>query len=199
MSRGSLYKRCGCTEIIDGKRRQLGNKCPKLRRGDGTWNPRHGTWTYATEGPGKSGRRKPIVRGGFETAKEAQQALDEMRTRIKHGVVVDDRLTVGRHLDEWLAAKGDIKTLEVPSKAMARWARQIPTLFPKGSETGHNTKATAAVWSDSAGFQKIAIELADASDKMAEFARAGDADGMAAQIKVVGAACGACHKTYRER
>ena len=44
-----------------------------------------------------------------------------------------------------VAAKGDIKTLEVPSKAMARWARQIPTLFPKGSETGHNTKATAAV------------------------------------------------------
>jgi cytochrome c556 len=34
---------------------------------------------------------------------------------------------------------------------------------------------------------------------MAEFAKAGDADGMAAQIKVVGAACGACHKTYRER
>ncbi len=98
-----------------------------------------------------------------------------------------------------VAAKGDVKTLEVPSKAMARWARQIPTLFPKGSETGHNTKATAAVWSDPAGFQKIAIELADASDKMAEFAKAGDADGMAAQIKVVGAACGACHKTYRER
>jgi len=98
-----------------------------------------------------------------------------------------------------VAAKGDIKTLEVPSKAMGRWARQIPTLFPKGSETGHNTKALATIWSDPAGFQKIAIELADASDKMAELAKAGDADGLAAQIKVVGAACGACHKTYRER
>jgi cytochrome c556 len=98
-----------------------------------------------------------------------------------------------------VAAKGDVKTLEAPSKAMARWARQIPSLFPKGSEQGHNTKALATIWSDSAGFQKTANELADASDKMAEFAKAGDADGVAAQIKVAGAACAACHKTYRER
>lgn len=98
-----------------------------------------------------------------------------------------------------VAAKGDVKTLELPAKAMARWARQIPTLFPKGSEKGHDTKATAAVWSDPAGFQKIAIDLADASDKMAELAKAGDADRLAAQIKVAGAACAACHKSYRER
>jgi integrase len=104
-----LFKRCGCTEIVDGKRRQLGGKCPKLRRADGTWNPRHGTWTYAMEGPGKGGKRKPIVRGGFDTAKEAQQALDEARARLKHGIVVNDRMTVGRYLDEWLAAKGDIR------------------------------------------------------------------------------------------
>jgi integrase len=61
------------------------------------------------EGPGKGGKRKPIVRGGFDTAKEAQQALDEARARLKHGIVVNDRLTVGRYLDEWLAAKGDIR------------------------------------------------------------------------------------------
>jgi hypothetical protein len=95
-----LFKRCGCSEIVNGKRRQLGSKCPKLRRADGTWNPRHGTWTYAMEGPAKSGKRKPIVRGGFDTAKEAQQALDEARARLKHGIVVNDRLTVGRYLDE---------------------------------------------------------------------------------------------------
>ncbi len=61
------------------------------------------------EGPGKGGKRKPIVRGGFDTAKEAQQALDEARVKLKHGIVVNDRLTVGRYLDEWLAAKGDIR------------------------------------------------------------------------------------------
>ncbi len=88
-----------------------------------------------------------------------------------------------------VAAKGDVKTLEVPAKAMARWTRQFPTLFPKGSEQGHNTKALPAIWTDPAGFQKTAIDLADASDKMAELAKAGDADAVAAQVKVVGDAC----------
>ncbi len=64
-----------------------------------------------------------------------------------------------------VAAKGDVKTLENPAKAMARWIRQFPTQFPKGSEEGHNTKALPAVWSDTAGFQKAANDLADAIDQ----------------------------------
>ena len=98
-----------------------------------------------------------------------------------------------------VAAKGDVKTLENPAKAMARWIRNFPTQFPPGTEEGHNTKALAAVWSDAAGFQKAANTLAEAADKLATLAKAGDADGVAAQVKVVGDACGACHRTYRER
>jgi cytochrome c556 len=98
-----------------------------------------------------------------------------------------------------VAAKGDVKTLETPAKAMARWMRQFPTQFPKGSEEGHNTKALPAVWSDMAGFQKTASEMADASTKLAELAKAGDADGVAAQVKVMGDTCAACHRTYRAR
>lgn len=95
--------------------------------------------------------------------------------------------------------KGDVKTLETPAKAMARWIRQFPTQFPKGSEEGHNTKALPPVWSDTAGFVKAANDLAEAATKLAELAKAGDADGVAAQVKVVGDACAACHRTYRAR
>ena len=98
-----------------------------------------------------------------------------------------------------VAAKGDVKTLENPAKAMARWIRQFPTQFPKGSEEGHNTKALPAVWSDMAGFQKAANDFADASTKLAELAKAGDADAVAAQVKVVGDDCAACHRTFRAR
>jgi cytochrome c556 len=98
-----------------------------------------------------------------------------------------------------VAAKGDVKTLEAPAKAMARWIKQFPTQFPKGSEEGHDTKALPAVWSDPAGFQKAADNLADAATKLAELAKAGDAEAVAAQVKVVGEACGACHRTYRAR
>jgi cytochrome c556 len=98
-----------------------------------------------------------------------------------------------------VAAKGDVKTLEKPADAMARWMKQFPSQFPPGSDTGHDTKALPAVWSDSAGFQKAADNFVQAADKLAQLAKAGDADGVASQVKVVGDACGACHKTYRAR
>ena len=37
-------------------------------------------------------------------------------------------------------ANGDVKSLANPAKAIARWIRQFPTQFPKGSEQGHNTR-----------------------------------------------------------
>ena len=99
-----------------------------------------------------------------------------------------------------VADKGDVKTLEAPAKAMARWMRQYATLFPAGSDQGTPpTKALPAVWSDMAGFKKDADTMAEAADKLALLAKAGDADGVAAQVKVVGDACAACHKTYRAR
>jgi len=98
-----------------------------------------------------------------------------------------------------VVAKGDVKTLETPAKAMARWMKQCPSMFPKGSEEGHNTKALAVIWSDPAGFEKAANDLAEAATKLAELAKAGDADGVTAQFKAVGEACGACHRTYRAR
>jgi cytochrome c556 len=98
-----------------------------------------------------------------------------------------------------VATKGDVKTLESPAKAMARWMRQFPSQFPPGSETGHDTKALPAVWSDNEGFRKTANEMVEATTKLAELAKAGDADGVAAQVKAVGEVCGACHRTYRAR
>ena len=109
MSRGSIFKRCGCTEFTNGKRRQLGSECPKLRRSDGSWNPRHGTWWYATALPAKGGKRHWLRRGGFATGTEAQRALDARREQVGRGIVVNDRLTVGQYLAEWLAAKTDIR------------------------------------------------------------------------------------------
>jgi cytochrome c556 len=96
-------------------------------------------------------------------------------------------------------AKGDIKKLDTPAKALQRWALVFPTLFPKGTETGHDTKALPAVWSDSAGFQKAAMTFSEAAGKLAEISKTGDLDAVAAQVKVVGNACGACHHDYRAK
>jgi cytochrome c556 len=98
-----------------------------------------------------------------------------------------------------VAAKGDVKPLEVPAKAISRWASVIPAVFPAGSDKGHDTKALPEIWSDRAGFEKDAIALGTAADKLAVAAKAGDADAVGIATKEMGEACGACHKAYRAK
>jgi cytochrome c556 len=98
-----------------------------------------------------------------------------------------------------VAAKGDVKPLEVPAKAIAKWAAVVPTLFPPGTEKGHDTKALPEIWSDRAGFEKIALALGAAATKLAESAKAGDADAVAVDTKALGEQCATCHKAYRAK
>ena len=98
-----------------------------------------------------------------------------------------------------VAAKGDVKSVESPARSMARWIQHFPALFPPGSDKGHDTKALPAIWTDKAGFQKAADDMAAASIKLADFAKAGDAEGVATQVKAVGDTCGACHRTFKAR
>jgi hypothetical protein len=42
MSVVSSYRRCKCRD--ESGKKELGAKCSKLRRRDGSWNPSHGTW-----------------------------------------------------------------------------------------------------------------------------------------------------------
>jgi cytochrome c556 len=98
-----------------------------------------------------------------------------------------------------VAAKADVKQLEAPAKGIGKWAVVIPTLFPKGTETGGNTKALPEIWSDPTGFQKAAANLTDAAGKLAVAAKAGDADEVATLAKTMGDQCAACHKAYRAK
>jgi cytochrome c556 len=63
-----------------------------------------------------------------------------------------------------MAAKGDVTKVAFAAQAMARWARNLPTLFPAGTDKLHNTKAQPTVWSDHPGFVKAANDLADTLD-----------------------------------
>ncbi|MSP03454.1 MAG: cytochrome c [Acetobacteraceae bacterium] len=95
-----------------------------------------------------------------------------------------------------VAANGDVKTLEGAGKAIERWGKVFPTLFPAGSDKGA-TKAAPAIWSDMAGFQKASMALSTAGGVLAAAAKAGDAAAVVIAVKGVGDACGACHNAYR--
>jgi integrase len=78
MAAGATYKQCGCR---DQSGRRLGQKCPRLRRGDGAWSHGHGRWYYQLELPSHPDgtRRTPLRRGGFGSQKAAQRELDQAR------------------------------------------------------------------------------------------------------------------------
>jgi cytochrome c556 len=95
-------------------------------------------------------------------------------------------------------ANVEVKSFAGAGSAMAAWAKQIPSLFPPGSDKGSRpTKAKPEIWTDWATFEKDAAALDTASTKLVELAKANDTAGFTAQLKVVGAACGACHKQFR--
>jgi cytochrome c556 len=98
-----------------------------------------------------------------------------------------------------IASGADVKSFKDSALAIAKWGKAIPSMFPAGSDTGHETKALPVVWSDRAGFDKDAAHMAAAADKLAELAAADDKAGFATQFQALGAACGTCHRAYRAR
>lgn len=96
-------------------------------------------------------------------------------------------------------AGGDVKGLVDGAKGLSSWGHVIPTMFPDGTQSGHNTKARPEIWSDRAGFEKAAVNFWTAADKLATLADANDKAGFATQYTATTQACGACHRSYRVR
>lgn len=116
--------------------------------------------------------------------------------------VIDDRQRgFKQHVENMKAVKaavesGNASAAVAPATAMVAFAKTVPSLFPEGSGTG-DTRALPAIWSDWAGFEKVAMEHVAAVEKLQAAAQSGDASALGAQLKATGATCGACHKPYR--
>lgn len=183
--KGDPYKRCGCTEVVDGKRRQLGGGrpvyevdengnrhktdrreggCSKLRRADGSWNPRHGTWTVAVSTTSADGKRKQKVLGGFETRDDAIRARDGLRDRIRRGVTLDD-VRVDVFLAGWLTSKTDIRPSTLRSYAghiEKYWKPLIGHLRLSELRVAHIAEAIAEVGGGDANRQRARATLRSA-------------------------------------
>lgn len=93
----------------------------------------------------------------------------------------------------------DLKTYKAVAEAIARWMTVFPSLFPPGTEQGHNTKALPAIWSERAEFDRDASNLAVEAKKLAAAADANDPAAFAVAFTDTGKACGACHRTFRAK
>ena len=98
-------------------------------------------------------------------------------------------------------AMGAIKAgIERASSPGPRPSHALPGLFPAGTSVADLPGATRAkpeIWSDRPGFEARAAAYAAATDRLAELARANDAEGFSAQWVTVRQTCGACHDAYR--
>jgi hypothetical protein len=86
-----VYRRCGCTNPVTGRR--YGDNCPRLAT-----DPGHGSWYFSVRlGPQR------VRRGGFRTAQVAEHARQDLVGQAPQPAS-DGGLTVAAWLDTWVAS-----------------------------------------------------------------------------------------------
>jgi cytochrome c556 len=80
--------------------------------------------------------------------------------------------------------------------AIQNAAKIIPSMFPEGSDFGE-TDALESIWTDRAGFEKAAQQLAEASGELVTVSQSGDMKAIGRAVGAVGGACKNCHDNYR--
>jgi cytochrome c556 len=83
--------------------------------------------------------------------------------------------------------------------AFAQWAdtaKKLPGLFPEGSKTGGDNRASPKIWLNRKDFDAKASEFGKVvADNRAK--AAASVEGLRAAVPLVGDACDNCHKEYR--
>lgn len=90
----------------------------------------------------------------------------------------------------------DVATAEDALETIIQNGAEFPMLFPPGSETGHDTRATPAIWSDSLNFELANQAMLDAA-QTALVAAPGGLEQFARPFRELGQTCRACHTDYR--
>ena len=85
---------------------------------------------------------------------------------------------------------------ELAMRTMNSSAHGLPFLFPDGTQTGNDTEAAPAIWSDMAGFNAASAKFATDTMAAAEAAKNGE-EAFKAAFGAVGANCKGCHEKYR--
>ena len=133
-----------------------------------------------------------IAAAGFApaiAADEPQVVRQEMMKKVGGATGAMAKMVKGEADYDAAAALAALSTI-------SEVAATFGDYFPEGSETGMETEAAPAIWSDRAGFEaKIAALKASADAGVA--AAPADLDGLKAVFGPLTQNCGACHETYR--
>ena len=90
----------------------------------------------------------------------------------------------------------DLSGAAAPAQSLNAFAKQVPTLFPAGSDKGE-TKAKTAIWTNGADFGAKAQAFEAESAKLVQAVASGDKASVQKQFGAVGGTCKGCHEIYR--
>lgn len=90
----------------------------------------------------------------------------------------------------------DAATVENGLDVVIANGTKFPTLFPEGSETGHDTRALPAIWDNKADFDAKAAAMVEAAEA-AKAAAPNGLEAFTAEFRNLGQSCRACHTDYR--
>jgi len=121
--------------------------------------------------------------------------------------IVNARMAGMKKMGGAMKAIGEQLKTGAPDKAIVTAAAQTLTatakaqgkLFPANTRpaAGLKTDALPAIWTDRKTFDADMAKLVSESTKLAAVAGTGDTATTGAQMKAVGATCGACHRQFR--
>lgn len=103
-------------------------------------------------------------------------------------------------ISQSIKAGREPNTQQYSATALSKWAKTLPTMFPRGTAQGESsaeTQALPAIWQDRAGFEKAATTYQDATAKLVALATANDSANFPKQIDEVKQACNNCHDHYK--
>ncbi len=91
----------------------------------------------------------------------------------------------------------ELSAVQATLKTFADVGKKAPTLFPAGSNVGHDTAAMPKVWTDKADFDAKWAKFE--SEATAAQASIKDEASFKANFPGVARACGGCHENYRAK
>lgn len=93
-------------------------------------------------------------------------------------------------------AEFDARAANLAVRTLYNGSAAIPALFPAGTESGGETEALPAIWSDAAGFAEKAQAMNAAAAQLIA-TPIEDLDGVRAAVGALGQTCQGCHETFR--
>ena len=105
---------------------------------------------------------------------------------------------LGRELK---AGTPSLPTIQRHAAHIARFAPQVPSLFPPGTgpETGRRTRAKAEIWSDRQTFRQRAEAFRREAARFNQAAQSGDLAAVRAALPSLADTCKNCHDRFRTR